>query len=101
MQIIFLDESGYSPDWKKQIDEQPFYVLSAVCIPTSNIPAAYERLRKEIDRMSLPGQKKPLGRGFEIKARDVAQGIGWWNLLTESLHKKGDKVLGIGLKEFP
>jgi hypothetical protein len=26
---------------------------------------------------------------------------GWWNLLTESLHKKDGKLLGIGLKEFP
>lgn len=76
MRLIFLDEAGYSRDWKKQIDEQPFYVLSAVCVPMDKIPAAYDRVRREINEMDLPGQEKLLGRGFEIKARDIAQGTG-------------------------
>ncbi len=78
MQLIFLDESGYSRNWKRQINEQPFYVLSAVCLPVGNVPAAYQRLSTEIGEMNLPGQQQPLGRGFEIKARDIAQGSGWW-----------------------
>ena len=99
MQMIFLDESGYSRDWKKQIDEQPFYVLSAVCLPMSNIPAAYDRLRGEIGRLDLPGQKRPLGRGFEIKARDIAQGIGWWRAHNDERNQVRDLFLSFPQKE--
>jgi hypothetical protein len=99
MQMIFLDESGYSWDWKKQIDEQPFYVLSAVCLPMSNIPTAYEKLREEVNDLNLPGQKKPLGRGFEIKARDIAQGTGWWRDHNDERNQVRDLFLSFPQRE--
>lgn len=99
MRLIFLDESGYSRDWKRQIEEQPFYVLSAVCLPASNVPAAYQRLSAEISKMNLPGQKRPLGRGFEIKARDIAQGSGWWRNHNEERNKVRDLFLSFPRQE--
>ncbi len=97
--MIFLDESGYSRDWKKQFDEQPFYVLSAVCLPVSNIPAAYDRLRDEIGKLALPEQHRPLGRGFEIKARDIAQGTGWWRDHNNERNQVRDLFLSFPQKE--
>ena len=98
MQIIFLDESGFSRDWKKQIDGQPFYVLSAVCIPMSSVPPAYDKVRREINEISLPGQKKPLGRAFEIKARDIAQGTGWWRDHNDERNRVRDLFLSFPQK---
>jgi hypothetical protein len=73
-----MDEAGYSYDWKSDIDTQPFYVASAVCVPSPSYPEACKTVRKEIDSLKLPGADKPIGQGFEIKARDIAQGKGWW-----------------------
>jgi hypothetical protein len=78
MQFIFLDESGYAPNWINSIAEQPYYVLSAVCIPGNRLAESYTGLREEMKKIELPGNSKPLGQGFEIKAKDVATGAGWW-----------------------
>jgi hypothetical protein len=91
--MVFLDEAGYTPDWKSGIEEQPYYVLSAVSVPVDILPSAYDTVRKEIEDMKLPGQRTPLGRGFEIKARDVAQGSGWWRDHNEERNQVRDLML--------
>lgn len=78
MQLIFIDESGYAPNWEESIDEQPFYVLGAVVIPFDNYVTGCQKIRKEIEKLNLPNADRPLGLGFEIKARNVATGTGWW-----------------------
>lgn len=77
MDLIFLDECGYVKNWSedKAIDEQPFYVLAAVAIDATRVQGVYEQIRQEIKKLSLPGvQADRLGRGEEIKARQVDRG---------------------------
>ncbi len=78
MQVIFFDESGYSKNWEKDIDNQPYYVLSAVCFPFEKLLHMYQEIRNKVSNLNLPNAK-PLGQGFEIKARDVANSSGFWN----------------------
>ena len=78
MRLVFIDESGYTPDWKAGIDAQPFYVASAISFPASMIAQLYAVIREDIEALNLPGQPQPLGLGFEIKAGDIARGTGWW-----------------------
>lgn len=78
MQVIFMDESGYCYNWEKSIDEQPYYVLSAVCLPSEQLFIAYQKIRSEISDLNLEGATKPLGQGFEIKGRDIAKGSSYW-----------------------
>jgi len=83
MQIIFMDESGYSFNWEANLDKQPYYVLSAVCLPSEKLPNAYQEIRSEVSDLNLEGATIPLGQGFEIKARDVATGSGYWRTHNE------------------
>jgi hypothetical protein len=83
MQIIFMDESGYSFKWEANLDKQPYYVLSAVCLPSEQLPNAYQEIRSEVSDLNLEGATIPLGQGFEIKARDVATGSGYWRTHNE------------------
>jgi hypothetical protein len=93
MQVIFMDESGYSFDWKKDLDKQPYYVLSAVCLPSKGLHTVYQKIRNEVSNLCLEGADRPIGQGFEIKARDVATGSGYWRA-----HKKErDKIRNIML----
>jgi hypothetical protein len=78
MQLVFLDEAGYTPDWESGIQQQPIYALSAVCLPTDRIKNAYDTIRSTIDRLRLKAQPARLGCGHEIKAKDIAVGSGWW-----------------------
>ncbi len=78
MQVIFMDESGYTFNWEADLDKQPYYVLSAVCLPSYEIPKVYQKIRSEVSNLNLKGAYQPLGQGFEIKARDVAIGSDYW-----------------------
>jgi len=78
MQTAFIDESGYVANWEKGIDEQPFYTLSAISLPADQVSHMYEGARHAIGTFALPGKPGTLGHGFEIKARDIARGNGWW-----------------------
>jgi len=73
-----MDESGYSFNWEADLDKQPYYVLSAVCFPSEKLWSAYREIRRKISGLNLEGGNQPLGKGFEIKARDVAKGYGYW-----------------------
>lgn len=76
MKLLFIDESGYSPNWTADIAHQPLYVLSAVCIDASLYPRMCDELRCDTALMGLPALAHPLGTGSEIKARAVARGEG-------------------------
>src|SRR5690349_11315237 len=76
--MIFLDEAGYTPDWQSGLSQQPFYALSAVCIPADRIQEAYTGIRAAITALPLRQSPSALGRGFEIKAKEIATGAGWW-----------------------
>ena len=78
MQVIFIDESGCSFNWKGDICKQPYYVLSAVCFTSEQLPSAYQKIRSEVSALNLEGATKHLGQGFEIKARDIAKGYDYW-----------------------
>lgn len=78
MQVIFMDESGYTFNWERDLDKQPYYVLSAICLPSEELPKAYQEIRSKVSDLNLQGAAQPLGQGFEIKARDVATGSGYW-----------------------
>jgi len=78
MKLVFLDESGYSFNWLNDIDNQPFYVLSAVAIDAASYGAACAEIQEAVAAMNLPGVEHPLGKGSEIKARQVTNGQGWW-----------------------
>jgi len=93
MRLIFMDESGYTPDWTVGMEEQPFYVVSAVCIPWERCEEGYRKLREEIKALKLPGFSKPLGQGIEIKAKDIAKGRGWWEVHNEKRNKVRNLML--------
>lgn len=73
-----MDEAGYTLDWESDIDQQPFYVASAVCIPADQLPGLYQWARRELAALESPDEDQPIGLGHEIKARDIARGTGWW-----------------------
>lgn len=82
MYLIFVDECGYAKDWAEdsEILKQPFYILSAVAIPTTNIDSVYTRIRQRIKELHLPHTNADqLGHGEEIKARSIDRGEGHWS----------------------
>lgn len=93
MTVVFLDESGYTRDWSASIAEQPFYVLAAVCIPSHALPDLYAHVSMGVQALGLPDQTFPIGRGFEIKAGDVARGRGWWKEKGEARESVRDLML--------
>lgn len=88
-----MDEASYSFNWEANINEQPYYVLSAVCFPSEHLISIYQEIRKEFSNINLEGITKSIGKGFEIKARDIAKGSGYW----KNHPKEKDEVLRIML----
>jgi len=91
-----MDEAGYTTgDWdsKENIEGQPFYVVGAVSIPIDNYKTGVEKLRSGIRELNLPGADKPLGLGFEIKAKDIAVGSEYWTSHNDERNKVRDLML--------
>jgi len=83
MRLIFMDESGYAgKNWSDpdSLEKQPYYVVSAVSIPSDEYKKGVKKLIEEIAKLDLPGSDRllKLGLEFEIKARDIATGRGYW-----------------------
>jgi len=96
MRLIFIDESGYagsSWDSEENLKQQPFYVIGAISIPIENYMSGLKKLREEIVKLNLPGADKPLGLGFEIKAKEIATGKGYWGLHDEERNKVRNLML--------
>jgi hypothetical protein len=78
--VVYMDECGFSFGWKESIDEQPFYVLSAVAIPMEKIHPAYEEIRQSLENLQIPWlNMQMLGWGEEIKAKELDRGEGYWS----------------------
>jgi len=103
MQIFFLDESGYAAgDWKseKNLVDQPFHVLAGVSFPADKLPPLYDHIREEIAKLGIEGvDAKKLGKGIEIKARDIARGGGYWARNEAKRNGVRDTFLG-SVKKF-
>lgn len=78
MKIIYIDESGYTKNWEENISEQPWYTLSAVIIPANLVGKASTVLKQDVKKLNIPWQEKPIGEGFEIKAKEISQGKNYW-----------------------
>jgi hypothetical protein len=98
MYLVFFDESGFTPDWKAGMGQQPFYSLAAVCIDAARLRTAYDGLRADVAALGLPEATAPLGRGHEIKAKDIASGSGWWHSHTEQRNSFRELMLGFPAK---
>jgi len=88
-----MDESGYCFNWESDLDKQPYYVLSAVCFPIEQLLLAYQKIRNEVSDLNLEGGTLPLGQGFEIKARDVSTGSGYWKTHNDERNAVRDIML--------
>jgi hypothetical protein len=75
MRFVFLDESGFAKTGKG-INEQPFYVLAVFTVDAHRYINACENLRIQFSEIIPSG--KPLGQGYEIKAKDICNGGGKW-----------------------
>lgn len=78
MYQVFLDESGFTTDWKAGIEQQPFYVLAAALFRANNLPEVYSSVRDYVGEIDIPQHGESMGLGTEIKASDIARGTGWW-----------------------
>jgi len=94
MYAVFIDEAGFSWNWKEEVDQQPFYVLSAVMLPMDKLASTYNALRERVNELKIPGlDSQKLGRGIEIKAKDVDSGQGYWHNNEEHRNQVRDLFL--------
>jgi hypothetical protein len=83
MYFIFVDESGYTPGWPdlnpKILKEQPLYVVSGVAIKENSIKSVYDSIINKLKQLNITGiDVSKLGKGEEIKAKEVDRGDGIW-----------------------
>lgn len=83
MKLIFLDESGYSKNWVEDRATQPFHVLAGIAIDADAYVRASEKLRLEFVGIEELEMTHPLGQSFEIKAKEISAGKGWWKSHSE------------------
>lgn len=93
MIFVFLDEAGYTSDWITGASQQPYYALSAVCIPAEQLRTSYSDTRAMVGALVLVQYPSPLGHGFEIKAREIASGGGWWQTHNNERNAVRDAML--------
>lgn len=93
MKLIFLDESGFAKNWKESINDQPFHVLGGVLIDSQAYFSASNSLRDAVMGLGLEKMGHPLGHGFEIKAKEIAKGAGWWKNNEEKRNKLREFML--------
>lgn len=94
MKLIFIDESGYSRNWKADIEDQPFHILSAVAIDADRYHTASEELRTSVEAIEDLELEHPLGQGFEIKAKEISRGKGWWKSHKDQRNELRELMLG-------
>jgi len=96
MYVVYMDECGFSFNWKEDIGEQPFYVLSAVAIPVKNVRLAYEDVRQSLGNLGIPGlDPHSVGWGEEIKAKELDRGEGYWS--KNELHRQQIRELFLSI----
>lgn len=97
MKLIFFDESGYSKNWKEDIDAQPFHVLAAFVVDAHRYIEACEQLRSQVAEIGLEKLNYPLGLGFEVKAKEIAKGAGWWQQHNQERNALREQMLSFPL----
>jgi len=98
MRVIFMDESGYSLNWQSDLETQPYYVVSAVCFPSEQLSAVYKKIREEVINLNIEGTSRALGHGFEIKARDISRGSGYWGTHNDERNAVRKTMLAVPRK---
>ncbi len=93
MQFLFIDESGYSNNWKADTAKQPYFVLSGYLVNSENYISYCDEIRKRIESLDLDKYDCPLGQGFEIKAKEIYKGSTWWNKNKEKRNFIRDLML--------
>ncbi|MCI4463279.1 MAG: DUF3800 domain-containing protein [Caldisericum sp.] len=83
MYLIFVDEAGYTPGWSNvnlnDLNEQPVYVVSGVAIKENCIQSVYDSIINKLKQLNITGiDISKLGKGEEIKAKEVDRGEGIW-----------------------
>jgi hypothetical protein len=83
MYLIFVDETGYTPGWPdvnlRTLIEQPLYVVSGVAIKENSIKSVYDSIINKLEQLNITGiDISKLGKGEEIKAKEVDRGDGIW-----------------------
>ena len=80
MYLIFVDEVGYTPGWPNvNLSEQPMYVVSGVVIKENSIKSVYDSIINKLKQLNITGiDISKLGKGEEIKAKEVDRGDGIW-----------------------
>lgn len=96
MYVAYLDESGYQYNWDANIHDQPFYVLSVVCLPADRLSDAYTAARLMVQEAGAATTiSGVLGKGTEIKASDIARGLGPWKDNTPARNAVREGYLSI------
>jgi hypothetical protein len=85
MYLIFVDEVGYTPGWPDvNLSEQPMYVVSGVVIKENSIKSVYDSIINKLKQLNITGiDISKLGKGEEIKAKEVDRGDGIWRLHSD------------------
>jgi len=91
--LAYIDECGFSPNWKADIVNQPYHVLAAVVFPAKDVPAVSEVVQQRIRAVGLESFPGTLGRGAEIKAKDVDGGVGYWQSHPDHRARVRDAML--------
>jgi hypothetical protein len=85
MYVIYVDECGYHPSWAQEdaLREQPVHVVSAVAIASEDVKSVYTAIRDGVSGLGVHKidtnfDPNALGKGREIKAKDVDRGYGFW-----------------------
>ncbi|NRA48535.1 MAG: DUF3800 domain-containing protein [Phaeodactylibacter sp.] len=95
MKLIYIDESGYSQNWQKDLDKQRYLALAGVVLCADCYSYACQELRANIQALNLPKTlyPHPIGLGSEIKASSIAKGKDWWHKNTETRNRVRDLML--------
>lgn len=98
MRLLFLDESGYAHNWKENVEQQRFHVLGGLIVEAAQYFRLCTHVRAELAKLPLEVKSPPIGQGFEIKAREVARGNGWWKHNVPQRNAVRDLMLGAPAK---
>jgi hypothetical protein len=72
MWVAFIDESGFTKNWAKDIEQQPYFIYSALLIESSCVNSFKEEVNNRLNQSGeKPFGEKQIGRNFEIKGTKV------------------------------
>lgn len=79
MKIIYVDECGPLKGWDSEKSNQPCLSIGAISVDANIYTSAIEELKTKIDSLSIAHiDTDKLGKGYEIKAKDILASSGFW-----------------------